>query len=762
MQKIELKFSTKPRHLEAPTCPCGKKNYPNPHFAPYADQNGEYGYCHGCQVDYKPSGSSEGNDFVYVPPKKSPQKFLQEPQWNWIFQDVMIDPIPEDGLRPKGKFHVEFFYRNIDGKLTSSKRILYNFPEFKRDKSTHPMYPNTRDSGYYGCIFYERDLTLYPKATVILVESEKTAAILRHKFKKHLEEFIYLAVGGTNGLTDDKMHVLTDRRVLIVFDCDNGELQPDGTIKGPKGREAAQNTYHRLAAICHPIVIDIDPSRNDGLDLGDFHKELTIEYIRDLQDFDATEVRIPEALVTELRKLNRDGEHITDEIVQSLGKDFNINPDKIQSMYRVIQKTYQKETGISKASLVQRIEHWLSDRYEFRRNTISSQVLYRQKEEEKWHSCNSNDLWRDIHHHIDHFGKRVKIPRGDIDNILDSKFITDWNPFHHYFNNLPPWDNVDHIKTLCDHVRTEDQEFWRIQFKKALVRSIACTIDHIDNRIVMVLVGEKQSMGKSWFIRNLCPPDLAEDYYKETPLSHDKDSHIALTENFIWNLEELDDLTKKEISALKATISMSKVKERRSYARYETSMRRIVNFWGSTNKTEFLTDTENTRWLCFTVLDISHDYNNKITGTKNVDIDKVWAQAWHLYKTGFNYHLSKDEKEYQARQNKNFETMTDEKQLIMRYFRPARASESLAKFVVNIDIVETLIKHTGNSRLRIEPRNIGRAMTQLGFKSERKTIDGKTVRGYWVYALDQPAPFDTISPQKEIFQDTEEDIELPF
>ena len=136
---------------------------------------------------------------------------------------------------------------------------------------------------------------------------------------------------------------------------------------------------------------------------------------------------------------------------------------------------------------------------------------------------------------------------------------------------------------------------------------IACTYGGTENRIVMTLVQQRQETGKSNLIAFLCPPELRE-YYKEDPLNaNSKDAEIALIANFIWNLDELAQLNKKEISELKGILSRRVIKQRRAYARDEENSRRIVNFWGSTNKEEFLTDSENTRWLCFRVTNINHD-----------------------------------------------------------------------------------------------------------------------------------------------------------
>lgn len=760
MEERELHFTKKRRHHVAPNCSCGQVNTPsNPFFSPFDEFDGQYGHCHKCDKTFMPDAEPQ-KGVVYKSPERKPQKFISpEPVFDWLFPDTTIEPKPNSPTELDGEYIITWYYRDIKGRLTSAKRMTYNISDqFKRKKEIHPSYPYMRDSGYYGCLFYERDLAVFQNATVILLESEKSAALLRRKFKAYLEEFIYLAVGGANGLTEDKMTTLISREVLIIYDCDNGEKQPDGTIKSPKGREAAEAAGIKLSAIASVQVVDLFPERNDGTDLGDIYKTIEIDYIRGL----AGKKVVDNKLVDLLKESNRNGAIINSEYLEKLAEEFMIHPDKIQIIERTIQKKFASERGIASGPMIQKIEHWLSTNYNFRKNIIESRVYFQKKGEAFWRACNEADLWRSIHYDIEKFGKKsTKIPKSDLETILDSEFVPSFNPFQDYFETLPAWDGHDHIKQLADHVQTDDQPFWQEQFKKSLVRMLACTIGHIENRIIMTLVQEGQETGKSSFVRFLCPPSLLE-YYKESPMEHSKDSDIALAENFIWNLEELADLNKKEIAEMKAFISRKKVKQRRAYARHEESMTRIVNFWGSTNKVEFLSDTQNTRWLCFNVLSVNHDYHNYTTGKKNVDINKVWAQAWTLYKSGFEYGLTSEERSKRDRMNHNFESMTDEKQLILRMFDFATPTDENAKFMSNLELYEVMLLNT-SARLRLDSRNIGRSMSQLGFKQTVRRIGAKTVRGYWVKNKEQNTPIKydepTASPVS-LFND--EEIELPF
>ena len=58
-------------------------------------------------------------------------------------------------------------------------------------------------------------------------------------------------------------------------------------------------------------------------------------------------------------------------------------------------------------------------------------------------------------------------PVGSIRNLLKSDFITAYNPFKLYFDNLPEWDGTtDYIGQLAETIDTDDPEMWVFCFTK--------------------------------------------------------------------------------------------------------------------------------------------------------------------------------------------------------------------------------------------------------------------------------------------------------
>lgn len=427
-----------------------------------------------------------------------------------------------------------------------------------------------------------------------------------------------------------------------------------------------------------------------------------------------------------IHNVNHEGRPWTEGDINFLGSKYEVNGDKIKKAFTSIFKKYKDEYGLDSMPDIFKVEAHLRRNFKFVRNEVTQRTEYTTLPEMgEFQRMDADTIFRNLQHN--HF----KFPMDKLKSLLRSDFVPTINPFKEYFFNLPPWDGqTDHIGLLASFIQCEDQDFFVDMFRKSLVRSIACSIGGRENRIVMVFVQEQQNTGKSNFIRFLNP--FGTKYYTEAPLRDNKDTEFRFAENFIYNLEELASLGAIDINKLKAVISKAYVKERKAYAEDECEQPRRCNFWGSTNKPEFLTDTENTRWLCFKIISIDHDYRNLDTGVQKVDINKVWAQAYALYASGqFNYQLTADESHKRDNRNKEYEMSSDEKDLINTHYVPSNATEQDSRFVSTADIVLELSVWTEN-RIKFNRVAIGRAMSQLGFVAERMIINKNKVRGFWV------------------------------
>ena len=421
-----------------------------------------------------------------------------------------------------------------------------------------------------------------------------------------------------------------------------------------------------------------------------------------------------------IHKSNHRGHKWTEADVTNLCEMHLLNRDKVKKAFERVYTERADEYNLDVKTDIFKVELWLSKSWDFMRNEITQVVEQKLKKDRHYEQSDIDSIYRKLLH------TGSKFPLDKLRVIMASDFIETYNPFLDYFDALEPWDgSTDPISDLSSYVKTNNDPFFAEQFKKCLVRCIRCGLGEHENRIVFVFVGEKQNTGKSTFIRFLSP--FGMKYYTESVIhAKDKDTTFALAENFIYNLEELASLSNLDVNRLKSIISTASINERKPYARETIQVPRRTNFFASTNKLEFLTDTENTRWLIFEVQDIKWGYSTEI------NIDDVWAQAYALYQDPeFNDQLTKGDMEIREIDNKNYEIEDKEKTMIKSFFQVCQASEGA--FYSSVDIC-TILEEAYPSA-KINSYFIGKIMTQLGFLGDRKTINNHKVRGFYAIKI---------------------------
>ena len=379
----------------------------------------------------------------------------------------------------------------------------------------------------------------------------------------------------------------------------------------------------------------------------------------------------------------------------------------------------QQTPNLSKSQF-ELVEDYLSSYYEFRYNEISNEVESHKKGEPDFKPLNENNLYRELHH------VHLRFSQANLSALLRSDFVPVFNPFKQYFENLPEWNpGIDYIEQLANYVKATDQKRFNCHFKKMLVRVIACAlIDAVFNKQAFVLVGYSQNSGKSTFCRFLCPHEL--DNYITESFSPDKDGQISLAENLFINLDELASLSKYETNHLKSNFSKDKVKIRRPFEKKATTSPRRASFLGSTNKAEFLTDeTGSVRWLCFEIVKIDWDYK------LNININDVWAQAYTLFKNGLKYNLTADDIKENDKENRKFQKITPEAELISQKYEPG--TDLLHDRFSTPYQISSLLNDENSGTYKFTPENVGRALTFLGFERIGKRINGADpAYGYYI------------------------------
>jgi predicted P-loop ATPase len=389
---------------------------------------------------------------------------------------------------------------------------------------------------------------------------------------------------------------------------------------------------------------------------------------------------------------------------------------------KAINYNNEDEENIPTSNKFTITENYLNKLYDVRYNVISNNFEYKEKDEVSYKEMNENNMFVRLQK------DNINISLNHLIALLKSDFVQEYNPFINYFENLPKWNGeTDYISTLAFYLKTEDRKRLNTQFKKWLVRVVKTSTDENSfNKQCFVLVSTKQNSGKSTFCRNLCPTKL--NGYITEGIGTDKDSMVAITENFLINLDELSTAEKNEINAFKSMFSKDKVKARLTYDKRPTVHSRRASFIGSTDRWEFLTDENGSvRWLCFDITSI--DWNYK----KNVDIDMVWAQAYVLAKDpNFISELTIDEIKDNDIVNKKYQVNSPERDIIQMYLKPGTREDG--EFMTATQILNHI---AGYSAFKVSPIQIGRELKFLNYTRIAKKVDGLGIYGYMVIIKDE-------------------------
>ena len=254
---------------------------------------------------------------------------------------------------------------------------------------------------------------------------------------------------------------------------------------------------------------------------------------------------------------------------------------------------------------------------------------------------------------------------------------------------------------------------------------VACSLSCGFNKQAFILIG-KQNDGKSSFLRFLCPPSLKE-YYSEVFNPEGKDGLISLCRNFIINLDELTVLAKTDIDRIKKTFAIDEVNARLPYDKSESILKRIGNFVGSTNNSEFLNDpTGSVRWLCFEIENINWEYS------KVVNMDLVYSQAYSLFKSGFDYKVTPEELAENEKSNEKHTVQTKEMSAILEHFSKVKDEDFCDAFFWTPRRIAMELENL--TKQKFSEVHIGKALTMLNIERLQRKCSGFNyqIKGYYL------------------------------
>lgn len=361
-------------------------------------------------------------------------------------------------------------------------------------------------------------------------------------------------------------------------------------------------------------------------------------------------------------------------------------------------------------------------------------------------------------------GKRVL--KQDVRDMIMSDYARRIHPIRDYVKRLPAWDKTDRVAQLAAHVHVDPvqdgqspeaaQELLEWALHKWLVATMADWLnDNVCNETIFTLIGP-QGVYKTTFFRYLLPPPLRSYYLENSSNSFSqKDDQIALVENCLVEIEEIDMFKDRDNAELKSLSTKVTLKIRRPYDKFVMAKHRLASLCATGNQERFLTDdTGNRRWLCFRVATIDNPR------AWDFDYEQLYAQLRDEYYEGFAYWFDKAEEDRMKEQNEYFRIVSDEEQLITQRFRKPKPGETFKHY--SSATIATMISY---NRPQITSRRVSLVMKKLGHHSVRNS------KGCF-YRLHEMDPDESqrvisdllqASPQEPLeCNECNEQLELPF
>ena len=363
------------------------------------------------------------------------------------------------------------------------------------------------------------------------------------------------------------------------------------------------------------------------------------------------------------------------------------------------------------------VEQFLNDKYLFRRNVLNGKVEFSKKPpaggEPVWRPLTEQALNSVILEAMREDICEGKNPKTDIQTIINSEEVPTFDPIKAYLESLPAWDGQNHVAQLFGRIPGISSE--QLAYLSVWLRSCVAHWMQMDtlhgNECVPTLIGA-QGCGKTTFLRRLLPQTLRQYYLDHLNLSNKFDKEMALTNNLLVNLDELEAIRPSQHASLKQLLSKNKVNGRKIYGDSQDDRPRYASFTATTNNRHPLTDaTGSRRYICLPIPD-----GQFINNDGEIDYDQLYAQVlYELRELKAPYWFNNDEVKRIQEMNQEFMEQKDMAEIVTACFRKPKDGEQV-KTMNGTQMIKLMQKDYPSLKLDHSTRiHLGQAMKDLGY-----------------------------------------------
>lgn len=398
-------------------------------------------------------------------------------------------------------------------------------------------------------------------------------------------------------------------------------------------------------------------------------------------------------------------------VVENLRQFEDIDGEDVLGIVRQVQ---ENNIHIEDTSVIDQIEMYLRQGYDLRKNEITRNIENRGTPLKQ---ADLNSIYICTKKIIDSVSFDL------VDRLIHSNFTPSYNPIQDFFRRHESMNPTGHIEKFFSAINTTDQDYLQHFGKRWLVGAISSAFGE-HSTLMLVLSGSTQNTGKTEFFRRMLPGEL-RPYYAESKLDAGKDDDILMCQKWFVMDDEMGGKSKKESKRLKELTSKQMFSLREPYGRNNVDMMRLAVLCGTTNDNEILNDpTGNRRIIPVRVNSIDHELYN------SVDKTSLLMEAYHVWKSGFQWRLSKEDIEFLNKDAASFQETCMEAELIAKYYRHASVGNFSSTHELTASEIKTELEYETKQKLSLH--RLGAEMKHLGYEQVIRRNGPSTKRIYVV------------------------------
>lgn len=360
-------------------------------------------------------------------------------------------------------------------------------------------------------------------------------------------------------------------------------------------------------------------------------------------------------------------------------------------------------------------EEFLAQNYTFRKNILNGKVEFKDLQKDSEFRIFTKEALNSVIHRAKVDGMQCE--GKDIKEVIFSENTLTHDPIKDYIATLPEWDGKDRVTPLwlrLGELSDEMCEFLRIYHRSCVAHWLQLDTLH-GNEYVPTLIGD-QGCGKTTFAKRLLPAGLREYFLDHLNLSNKFDKEMALTNNLMVNIDELEAIRPSQQASLKQTLSKSKVNGRPIFGGSQDDKPRYASFIATTNNPHPLCDvTGSRRYLCIKIAD-----GSLIDNDTPIDYAQLFAQLrYEVEIAQMPYWFTNEQTKRIQELNAPFLHTSDLEKMIDSCFRKPQEGEDVSEMNTAqiLDVIKKEYTHLAVNHSTIV--NLGIKLKEMGYDVHR-------------------------------------------